>query len=42
MIKAHELAEVTSRYGYTFCKYDVTMTVPPKVTIHHVSTKSKG
>jgi len=42
MIKAHELAEVTSRYGYTFCKYDVTMTVPPKVTIHLIANKSKG
>ena len=42
LAKANEMAEVTSRYGYTFRKYDLDMTIPPKVSIHLVSLKSKG
>lgn len=42
LAKANEMAEVTGRYGYTFRKYDLDLTVPPKVSIHLVSLKSKA
>jgi hypothetical protein len=42
LARANEMVEVTNRYGYTFRKYDLDLTVPPKVSIHLVSLKSKG
>lgn len=42
MISTNDLVQITSRYGYTFRKYDVRLTLPPKVTIHLVSLKSIG
>lgn len=42
MIKANELAAVTSQYGYIFKKYDVTLSATPKITLHLVSNKPNG
>lgn len=42
LARANEMVEVTNRYGYTFRKYDLDITVPPKVSIHLVSLKSKS
>jgi hypothetical protein len=41
MIRANQLVDTTSKYGYTFRKYDVTLTTPPRVTIHLISNKAK-
>ena len=40
MIKANELAHVTRRYGYTFSKYDISLSIPPKVTVHLIADKA--
>ncbi len=40
MIKANELAHITRRYGYTFCKYDIALSLPPKVTVHLIADKA--
>jgi len=42
LAKANEIAEVTRRYGYTFREYDLAMTIPPRVSIHLISLKSRG
>lgn len=42
MIKANEMATITSQYGYTFKKYDVVLSATPKITLHLVSTKPNG
>ncbi len=41
MVKANELAQLTDSYGYTFKRYDIALTTPPKVTIHLISKKSR-
>lgn len=42
MIKANEMATITSQYGYTFKKYDVVLSATPKITLHLVSNKPNG
>ena len=42
MVRANDMAEVTKNYGYTFRKYDVELTLPPRVTVHLISNKSSG
>ena len=37
LIKANELAEITQKHGYVFEEYELTMTLPPQVTVHLVS-----
>lgn len=42
LAKANEMVGLTRQYGYTFRKYDLAMTIPPRVSIHLISLKSKG
>ena len=34
IIKAYDLANVTQQYGYSFGKLDLTLSLPPQVTVH--------
>lgn len=34
LAKANTLSEVTSKYGYLFGEFDLTMGIPPQLTIH--------
>jgi hypothetical protein len=42
MVKANDLAQITNKYGYTFKRYEVTLSTPPSVTIHLISNKVSG
>jgi hypothetical protein len=39
LAKANSMTEVTAKYGYVFGEFDLTMSLPPQLTIHLI-TKS--
>lgn len=40
ILKAYDLTHVTQQYGYVFGKLDLTLSLPPQVTVHLSSDKS--
>ena len=40
ILKAYDLTHVTKQYGYTFGKLDLTLSLPPQVTVHLAPDKS--
>jgi len=34
MLKTYELADITEEYGYKFGRFNLTITIPPQVTVH--------
>ena len=40
ILKAYDLAHVTQGYGYVFGKLDLTLSLPPQVTVHLSSDKA--
>jgi len=40
ILKAYDLTHVTKQHGYMFGKLDLTLSLPPQVTVHLASDKS--
>lgn len=34
ILKTYELADITEEYGYKFGRFNLTITIPPQVTVH--------
>jgi hypothetical protein len=39
LLKTYDLASVTEGYGYKFGKFDLSVSIPPQITIHLVADK---
>ncbi|HEY44409.1 MAG TPA: hypothetical protein G4O11_10545 [Anaerolineae bacterium] len=39
MLKTYDLVKITEEHGYRFGKFNLTVTIPPQVTVHLVADK---
>ena len=40
LAKANTVSEVTSKYGYIFSEFDLTMSIPPQLTVHLITKRA--